>query len=68
MKAAPWRRDTRLPKGRPGSELKTAHALDASASMIGREERWAISSSDVKRPVNGHGASRRAKAFMTATP
>ena len=47
MKAAPLRRDTRLPLGRPGSELKTARASLASASMTGREEGEAISSSEV---------------------
>jgi hypothetical protein len=47
MNAAPLRRETRLPLGRPGSELNTARAPFASASMTGREDGEAISSSDV---------------------
>ena len=47
MNAAPLRRETRLPLGRPGSALSTARASLAVASMIGREEGEAISSSAV---------------------
>jgi len=59
INAAPLRRETRLPLGRPGSELNTARAPFASASMIGREEGEVISSSEVKIPVSGQGAPKR---------
>jgi hypothetical protein len=46
-KGGAFARDTGLPLGRQGSELKTARASFASASMTGRDEGEAISSSEV---------------------
>ena len=46
MNTPPLRPVTTLPLGRPGSELNTARARRASASMIGRHAGEPISSSD----------------------
>ena len=80
MNTPPLRPVTTLPLGRPGSELNTARARRASASMIGRQAGEPISSSEVNSPTSGAGAppnflnaaSTKAfitsPAFMSATP
>ena len=56
MKTPPLRPVTTLPEGRPGSELRTARALLADSSMIGRHAGEPISSSEVMSPTRGAGA------------
>ena len=80
MNTPPLRPFTTLPVGRPGSELNTARARRASASMIGRHAGEPISSSEVKSPTSGAGAPPNfwkaastnafitSPAFMSATP